>query len=168
MKKEESKEKSKEEEKKEETKEEEKKEEQPEIENAPPLLKLEPHEKFHDTDGEILEIETRGRRHVDEIFFRVRDVMKRFDMPNLKRALLKDAEAGYERGLHFITFTVVNAVHHSKSNTKKPVKSLFLTYHGVMRVLIVSRNKNMYYLLFIKNYKREKRGREKREGRERK
>ena len=46
-------------------------------------MELEPHEKFHDTDGEILEIETRGRRHVDEIFFRVRDVMKRFDMPRL-------------------------------------------------------------------------------------
>ena len=114
-----------------------------ENENAPPLLKLEPHEKFHDTDGEILEIETRGRRHVDEIFFRVRDVMKRFDMPQLKRVLNQN-EGGYERGLHFTTFTVGINYPHSKSkdSTKKPVKSLFLTYHGLLRVLFVSRNKN--------------------------
>ena len=70
--------------------------------------------------------------------------MKRFDMPCLKQALLKDTEAGYEKGLHFTTFTVVNCVDRSKSkdSSKKPVKSLFLTYHGLMRVLIVSRNKN--------------------------
>ena len=104
-------------------------------------MELEPHEKFHDTDGEILEIETRGRRHVDEIFFRVRDVMKRFDMPKLKDALIHK-EGGYERGLHFTTFTVAVIYGHNKNNTKKPVKSLFLTYHGLMRVLIVSRNKN--------------------------
>ena len=104
-------------------------------------MELEPHEKFHDTDGEILEIETRGRRHVDEIFFRVRDVMKRFDMPRLNN-ILRDKTANYEVGIHFRTFTVVNCVDHNKNNTKKPVKSLFLTYHGLMRVLIVSRNKN--------------------------
>ena len=106
-------------------------------------MELEPHEKFHDTDGEILEIETRGRRHVDEIFFRVRDVMKRFDMPNLKDTLIK-YDTTYERGLHYKTFTTAEPIRRSKSkdSSKKPVKSLFLTYHGLMRVLIVSRNKN--------------------------
>ena len=51
---------------------------------------------------------------------------------------------GYERGLHFTTFTMVVNDHHSKSknSSKNSVKSLFLTYHGLMRVLIVSRNKN--------------------------
>jgi len=112
-----------------------------ENENAPPLLKLEPHEKFHDTDGEILEIETRGRRHVDEIFFRVRDVMKRFDMPELDHTL-RNTITGYEKGIHFITFTRGYDIPDSKNNTKKPVKSLFLTYHGLLRVLFVSRNKN--------------------------
>ena len=107
-------------------------------------MELEPHEKFHDTDGEILEIETRGRRHVDEIFFRVRDVMKRFDMPGLKDILLNKGRDGYERGLHFTTFTpdIKDVRSKSKNSSKKPVKSLFLTYHGLMRVLIVSRNKN--------------------------
>ena len=31
---------------------------------------------------------------------------------------------------------------HNKNNTKKPVKALFLTYTGLLRVLFVSRNKN--------------------------
>ena len=113
-----------------------------EIENAPPLLELEPHEKFHDTDGEILEIETRGRRHVDEIFFRVRDVMKRFDMPKLNDTLIRDDKDGYKVELHYKHFTRSAPGGVGKNNTKKPVKSLFLTYHGLMRVLIVSRNKN--------------------------
>ena len=69
--------------------------------------------------------------------------MKVFDMPKLKDALIHK-EGGYERGLHFTTFTVAVIYGHSKSkdSSKKPVKSLFLTYHGLMRVLIVSRNKN--------------------------
>ena len=37
---------------------------------------------------------------------------------------------------------VINDDRVDKNKTKKPVKSLFLTYHGLMRVLIVSRNKN--------------------------
>ena len=104
-------------------------------------MELEPHEKFHDTDGGILEIETRGRRHVDEIFFRVRDVMKRFDMPRLDISLRHET-TNYERGLHYKRFTRSAPGGVGKKNTKKTVKSLFLKYHGLMRVLIVSRNKN--------------------------
>ena len=55
---------------------------------APPLLELEFDEKFHDDDGNVLEIETRGERDHDKIFFRVQDVMTAFDMPNLDKSLL--------------------------------------------------------------------------------
>jgi predicted GIY-YIG superfamily endonuclease len=122
--------------------EEESKEYQSEIENAPPILELEDEEKFHDTDGNILEIETRGERDVDKIFFRVRDVMKRFDMPNLKETLLK-YDTTYERGLHYKTFNTVETIHRIKSfKSFKRAKALFLTYTGLLRVLFVSRNKN--------------------------
>jgi hypothetical protein len=116
---------------------------QSEIENAPPILELEDEEKFHDTDGNILEIETRGERDVDKIFFRVRDVMKRFDMPNLKDALIRKERDGYEKGLHFKTFnTAVNDRRDKSFKSFKREKSLFLTYTGLLRVLFVSRNKN--------------------------
>ena len=106
-------------------------------------MELEDEEKFHDTDGNILEIETRGERDVDKIFFRVRDVMKRFDMPELNKHLL-DPTSNYERGLHFTTFTTFRTPECSKSkdSSKKTVKALFLTYTGLLRVLFVSRNKN--------------------------
>ena len=105
-------------------------------------MELEDEEKFHDTDGNILEIETRGERDVDKIFFRVRDVMKRFDMPNLKDALIHK-EGGYEKGSHFKTFnTAVNYRQDKSFKSFKREKSLFLTYTGLLRVLFVSRNKN--------------------------
>lgn len=125
--------------------EEESKEYQSEIENAPPILELEDEEKFHDTDGNILEIETRGERDVDKIFFRVRDVMKRFDMPILDISLRHEA-SGYEIGMHYKTFnrfdTQVNYLCVKSFKSFKREKSLFLTYTGLLRVLFVSRNKN--------------------------
>jgi len=124
--------------------EEERKEDQTEIENAPPILELEDEEKFHDTDGNILEMETRGEKEVDKIFFRVRDVMKRFDIPTLDISL-RETTGNYEKGLHyecFSRFTTQKVLLCGKSKTKKPVKALFLTYTGLLRVLFVSRNKN--------------------------
>ena len=103
-------------------------------------MELEDEEKFHDTDGNILEIETRGERDVDKIFFRVRDVMKRFDMPKLTDAL-HNPTCNYERGLHFTTFTTSSNGGSGKSKDSSK-KSLFLTYTGLLRVLFVSRNKN--------------------------
>lgn len=110
---------------------------------APPLLELEFDEKFHDDDGNVLEIETRGERHSQKIFFRVKDIMKAFDIPTLIQSLLHK-DRGYDRGVDFITFTVVVNDYRSKSNdqNKKPKTSLFLTYTGLLRVLFVSRNKH--------------------------
>jgi hypothetical protein len=70
--------------------------------------------------------------------------MKRFDIPGLKDALIRKERDGYERGLHFTTFTVAVIDLQGKKTalTKKPVKALFLTYTGLLRVLFVSRNKN--------------------------
>lgn len=116
---------------------------------APPLLELEFDEKFHDDDGNVLEIETRGERHSQKIFFRVQDVMKAFDMPNLHSVLLHK-NRGYERGIDFVAFTrefrVINGqpklLGKSNDQEKKPKTSLFLTYTGLLRVLFVSRNKH--------------------------
>lgn len=104
---------------------------------APPLLELEFDEKFHDDDGNVLEIETRGERHSQKIFFRVQDVMKAFDMPRLNSTLISK-EGGYKRGVHFVTFTTYIL----KVCSKRVATSLFLTYVGMLRVLFGSRNKH--------------------------
>ena len=124
----------------------ERKEDKEVIENAPPILELTDEEKFHDVDGNIIEIETRGEKQVDKIFFRVKDVMKGFDMPRLNDTLT-NKEGGYERGTDYKCFNRVsghinNVSNNSTDSNKKSKKSLYLTYDGLMRVLIVSRNKN--------------------------
>lgn len=124
----------------------ERKEDQEVIENAPPLLELEDEEKFHDTDGNIIEIETRGVKQVDKIFFKVKDVMKAFDMPRLNATLI-NKEGGYERGSDYKCFNRVSRCINNASNNptgpnKIPKKTLYLTYDGLVRVLIVSNNKN--------------------------
>lgn len=116
---------------------------------APPLLELEFDEKFHDDNGNVLEIETRGERHSQKIFFRVKDVMKAFDMPNLSNTMMNSI-TGYKRGVDFVSFTMVYNIHpklpkllgKSNDQNKKPKTSLFLTYTGLLRVLFVSRNKH--------------------------
>jgi len=113
--------------------------EQQEIENAPPLLHLDDGEKFHDADGNVIEIETRGERHEDKIYFKVKDVSVGFGMPNLNEILLHK-ETGYTRGVDYKLMFNHSALTNGQCQTIK--KCLFLTYEGLLRVLFVSRNKN--------------------------
>jgi len=116
--------------------------EQQEIENAPPLLHLDDSEKFHDADGNIIEIETRGERHRKKIYFKVKDVSVGFGMPSLSKNILRhryvDVENGYEYGLHYKAFKRVPS-----GESNKQEMTLYLTYKGLLRVLFVSRNKNV-------------------------
>ncbi len=116
-----------------------------EIENAPPLLHLDDSEKFHDADGNIIEIETRGERHRKKIYFKVNDVSVGFGMSRLKNTILKKESCSFERGVHYITFKRESWDTNSDSkNTNKQSKTtLYLTYRGLVRVLMVSRNKNV-------------------------
>ena len=118
-----------------------------ENENAPPILELEDEEKFHDTDGNIRPIETRGERHRNKIYFKVKDVMKAFNMPELDTTL-RHKRCNYERGLHYKTFVRQQGVALPKESNKnqdpnkKRKMSLFLTYKGLLRVLFNSRTGN--------------------------
>lgn len=110
-----------------------------EVENAPPLLHLDDGEKFHDVDGNVIEIETRGERHEDKIYFNVKDVSVGFGLPNLNIILTK-SDSGYTRCYDYKVMFIREGLTISKSCTIK--KCLFLTYEGLLRVLFVSRNKN--------------------------
>lgn len=118
--------------------------EQQEIENAPPLLHLDDGEKFHDADGNVIEIETRGERQRNKIYFKVKDVSVGFGMPRLKNTILKKESCSFERGIHYITFKRESwdTISDSKNTNKQSKTTLYLTYRGLVRVLMVSRNKN--------------------------
>lgn len=115
-----------------------------EIKVAPNILELEDHEKFRDKDGNICEIETRGERHRKHIYFKVIDITKVFDMPYLNKIICR--ERGYERGEDYEMYYVRDpSVNDGPPSFKK---CLFLTYDGLIRVLIVSRNQNENRKLF--------------------
>lgn len=119
-----------------------KKDEEEHTERAPDILLLEDHEKFRDSDGNIVEIETRGERYHDKIFFKVKDVENRFKIPNLTETLVSK-ETNFEVSKHYINFFIRDKLKKLESPTIKKV--LFLTYHGLTRLLFVSQNKNAEY-----------------------
>jgi hypothetical protein len=103
---------------------------------VPPILYLNDDEKFRDENENIMEIETRGEKVQDKIFFKVKDVSNCFNLPFLKDTLLKD-ERGYERNIDYKTF---NRSEVNDLSTNKT--TLYLTYNGLLRVLYVNKNKN--------------------------
>lgn len=112
------------------------------IEEAPRILLLEDKEKFRDTDGNIVEIETRGNKIYNNIYFKVTDVSAGFNLKSLKTSLLTK-HRGYERNIHYKTFLIAVSNRDHKTININNKTSLYLTYSGLLRVLFVSRNKNV-------------------------
>ena len=121
------------------------------IEYAPELINLKDNQKFRDSDGNIIEIETRGTKQYNNIYFKVSDVSQGFDMKNLYKSLL-NKDRSYERNIHYKTFLIGLINNQNDTNKNNNVindddhtikKSLYLTYNGLLRVLFVSRNKQV-------------------------
>jgi hypothetical protein len=110
-----------------------------EILEAPKLLLLDDSEKFKDADENIIEIETRGTKDRKNIYFKVSDVSKCFDMKYLDDSLYK-LNGCYERNIHYKIFFIRVSPNQVRNEMIK--KCLYLTYKGLLRVLFVSRNKN--------------------------
>ncbi len=111
------------------------------VSKAPSIIQLKDDEKFTDNDGNIIEIETRGERAVDKIYFKVKDVADGFEMPNLDKNI-KDTKSAFIYNKHYIIFNC-NEFRISEKKTSKKITSsqqLFLTYNGILRVLFGSHN----------------------------
>jgi hypothetical protein len=109
------------------------------IEKAPAILILEDHEKFQDEQGNIFEIETRGSKQHDKIYFKVKDVEKAFEMKSLQKIIL-DSDTKYKNQIDYIFFICENGKIVSEKTNKKTTikKELFLTYKGMLHVLFAS------------------------------
>ena len=107
------------------------------IKEAPPIIELKDSEKFKDDDGNILDIESRGEREVDNIFFKCKDIEKNFDHKYLQNTVIDKVNKTYKEDIDYKYFYCKNI--DSKKNEFK--KLLFLTYGGLLRVLFISRNK---------------------------
>jgi hypothetical protein len=108
---------------------------------APPILELKDHEKFTDDTGKIYEIEVRGERHVDKIWFKARDVEQMLKLDNITPTLM-DAKSTYEQGSHFATFDQGHTGSSTASYQKKSGNqtALFLSYWGLVKMLFGRRH----------------------------
>lgn len=95
------------------------------VEDAPPIIELEDHEKFFYDEGDICEIETRGKRNHKEIHFKVRDISKCLDMKKLSDTITDKQKGGYIKGIHYNLF-----ICNGNNNTKH--KILFLIFTGML------------------------------------
>ena len=120
------------------------------IEKAPDIIHLNDDEKFKDNDGNILNIETRGERETNKIYFRVKNVAEGFHMEFLQNIIIKENTL-YRNNIDYKYYICEkkNSIENNSSNktSKKSdlsitniKKELFLTYEGMLRVLFVSRN----------------------------
>lgn len=94
-----------------------------------PILDLKEHELFKDLTGNVWDIEVRGERKEDNIFFSVADVSKYLASKSLQKILLDDRSA-YEKDRHYVDIII---------NKKK---HLFLTYLGLIKVASNSKSAN--------------------------
>lgn len=106
------------------------------IPEAPPIINLTNDEKFKDTEGNVVEIETRGVRIHNGIYFRVKDVEIGFDLKKLYSTMIHK-ESSYVKEIDYCFFNCNIAVNPGKNKIKKEV---FLTYCGMLKVLFVSRS----------------------------
>lgn len=102
-------------------------------EDLPPLVFLNENEKFKDSNGNAVEIETRGDKTRNNIYFKVSDVSKVFEMPNLYKVVV-DKTKNYKMPIHYKKFKT----NVTNSDIANKHKTTFLTYKGILRVLFVS------------------------------
>ena len=107
----------------------------------PNIIDLRNDEKFKDHRGNIINIETRGERAVDKIFFKVTDVAIKFDQQRLHDTLLN------KQG----TYTEHNDyefLYYPPTPGQKDKRELFLTYTGFRKYIETTKS-----IIFSKNTK---------------
>ena len=108
-----------------------------ELENAPPLLQLNDGEKIKDEDGNIVEIETRGVKTIDGIYFYGKDIERILQIDKLKD-ILNNENSTYELNTHYKKFIRNDAITDGVSVIKREV--IYLTYFGLVKMLITRRH----------------------------
>ena len=108
-----------------------------EIDIAPDIILLEDHEKFKDDEGKIIEIETRGDRDVNNIYFKLKDVSLGFNLDNLYDIVTQKI-SNYIIDVDYKYFNCRKTISNSKISYSKKI---YLTYEGILRVLFVNKSR---------------------------
>jgi len=109
-----------------------------EYDNEPNQIVLKNNESLIDEDASEMDIMIVGEREYNKCYFRVKDISKYFEAPNLDNAILRNDRDSYVENKHYKYFiSNKNAIGKKHLNTK----ILYLTYAGLIRFLFTSRNK---------------------------
>ena len=106
------------------------------LEITPPLLLLEDHMKFRDENGNIIEIETRGERTMDGIYFYGKDVEKMLQLERLSNHLVNETSS-FKENKHYKNF--IRKEHtNNVINTDKSFNQVncYLTYFGLVKLML--------------------------------
>jgi prophage antirepressor-like protein len=109
---------------------------------APPILDLEESEKFTDAAGKVYNIEVRGERHYDKIWFKARDVETMLELTDITTTMT-DSKSSYDQNVHYITFDL-RQDHNAGISCKGINKSelgIYLSYWGLVKMLFGRRSK---------------------------
>lgn len=109
---------------------------------APDILELTDAEKLHDDEGNIFNIEVRGKRHVNKCYFRASDVEAMLEMTSISSTIQKGTSdrdrIKYIEDTHYKTFIAHTASIGHSMDYKRPI--LYLTYMGLMQLSITRRH----------------------------
>lgn len=109
------------------------------LEIVPSLLELKYEEKFKDDNGNVIEIETRGTKTLDGIYFYGKDVERMLDLECITD-ILNQPTTKYDENIHYKKF--IRSCQESQPVTDKKLskETTYLTYKGLVRMLITRRH----------------------------
>jgi hypothetical protein len=84
-----------------------------------PVIELEEHERFTDMDDQVVDIEVRGERSKDKIYFNAKDVAKYFDIDRLTNRLLQ-SNTNYKYDTDYIILGIPNPVNYVIGDRQSP------------------------------------------------
>ncbi len=96
------------------------------LEDTYEIIELDETEKFIDTENNIIEIETRGRRHHEKCYFKVSDIRDGFGIDHIKSTIVRK-NSSYIPDVDYI-YIIIDGQ-----------EKLFLTYEGLLRLLFTTR-----------------------------
>lgn len=111
---------------------------------APPVLELTDDEKFVDVNGNKLDIEVRGTKEMNNIYFKACDIGNKFKLGDVNDTLI-GTNSSFKLHIHYKVFKRPRPDSYSSDTNKKiggNQKALFLTFKGLTKLLYVSHSKN--------------------------
>lgn len=107
--------------------------------DLPGKLALAENEMFYDSDGNVVEIDVRGKKTKNGVFFYGKDVSRGFDIKKLVAAII-DKDGSYQEGVDYRRFTYYPALEDGTTLQKDASMGngtirVYLTYKGIVKVL---------------------------------